>query len=49
MPAHLFHGLLGRIADPGKIFLETPDGSTLTYGGLLQDTARYANALAAQG
>ena len=49
MPAHLFHGLLGRIAEPGKIFLETPDGSTLTYGGLLQDTARYANALAAQG
>jgi malonyl-CoA/methylmalonyl-CoA synthetase len=49
MPAHLFHGLLGRIADPGKIFLETPDGSILTYGALLQDTARYAHALEAHG
>ena len=34
---------------PARSSLETPDGSTLTYGGLLQDTARYANALAAQG
>ena len=49
MPAYLFHGLLGRIADPGKAFLETPDGSILTYGGLLAETARYAHALAAQG
>jgi malonyl-CoA/methylmalonyl-CoA synthetase len=49
MPAHLFQGLLGKIADPGKIFLETPDGKILTYGSLLEDTARYAHALTAQG
>ncbi|HSY87280.1 MAG TPA: malonyl-CoA synthase [Verrucomicrobiae bacterium] len=49
MPAHLFQGLLGKIADPGKIFLETPDGNILTYGSLLEDTARYAHALTAQG
>ena len=49
MPAHLFQGLLGKIADPGKIFLETPDGKILTYGSLLADTARYAHALTAQG
>jgi len=49
MPAYLFHCLLGRIADPGKAFLETPDGSIFTYGGLLAETARYAHALAAQG
>ena len=49
MPAHLFHGLLGRIADPRKTFLETPEGRILTYGGLLAETARYAHALAALG
>jgi malonyl-CoA/methylmalonyl-CoA synthetase len=49
MPAHLFHGLLGKIADPGKTFLETPDGRILTYGALLEETARYAHALTASG
>jgi malonyl-CoA/methylmalonyl-CoA synthetase len=48
MPAHLFQGLLGKITDPGKIFLETSDGSILTYGALLEATARFAHALTAQ-
>jgi malonyl-CoA/methylmalonyl-CoA synthetase len=49
MPAHLFQGLLGKIADPGKTFLETPEGRILSYGALLEETARYAHALVAQG
>ena len=49
MPAHLFQGLLGKIADPGKTFLETPEGRILSYGALLEETARYAHALAGQG
>ncbi len=30
MPAHLFQGLLGKIADPAKTFLETTEGRILT-------------------
>jgi acyl-CoA synthetase (AMP-forming)/AMP-acid ligase II len=40
MPAHLFHGLLGAVADHGKTCLETPDGRTLAYRALLEGTAR---------
>jgi malonyl-CoA/methylmalonyl-CoA synthetase len=49
MPAHLFHGLLSGVADHGKACLETPDGRTLTYGALLQSTARFAHALVKHG
>ena len=49
MPAHLFHGLLGRVADHDKTFLESPDGRTLAYGALLRGTARFAHALVEHG
>ncbi len=42
---HLFDLIAERIADPEKVFLETPDGLKLTYGQMLSASARYANAL----
>jgi malonyl-CoA/methylmalonyl-CoA synthetase len=49
MPAHLFHGLLRKLPDPGKTFLETPDGRILTYRQLLEGTARFAHFLVGRG
>jgi malonyl-CoA/methylmalonyl-CoA synthetase len=49
MPAHLFHGLLRNLPDPGKTFLETSDGRSLTYRQLLEGTARFAHFLVGRG
>jgi malonyl-CoA/methylmalonyl-CoA synthetase len=45
----LFDTLLGRIAEPDKVCLETPDGGSITYAGLVEATGRMANALRALG
>ena len=45
MANHLFDLIRSRIADPDRLFMETPDGATMTYGALLAETGRYANAL----
>ncbi len=49
MPAHLFAGLLGAVAEPDRTFIETADGRILTYGALLEGAARFAHALVARG
>ncbi len=38
-----------RIADPAKIFIETVDGTTYSYGDVLDLSARFAEALAVLG
>jgi malonyl-CoA/methylmalonyl-CoA synthetase len=45
----LFDTLLGNIAEPGKVCLETPGGGSITYAGLVDATGRMANALRALG
>jgi malonyl-CoA/methylmalonyl-CoA synthetase len=45
----LFDTLLGNIAEPGKVCLETPGGESITYAGLVEATGRMANALRALG
>jgi malonyl-CoA/methylmalonyl-CoA synthetase len=42
---HLFDLIQNAIDDPTRLFLETPDGKSMTYAALLDETARYANAL----
>ncbi|TWI84785.1 malonyl-CoA/methylmalonyl-CoA synthetase [Roseibium hamelinense] len=49
MSNHLFDEIRSRIADPGKVFLETADGQKLTFAGVLERSARYANALISLG
>ena len=46
---HLFDLVTSKIADPEKIFIETAQGSTISYRQMLSATARYANALVALG
>ena len=45
MANHLFDLIRSRIVDPDRLFMETPDRATMTYGALLAETGRYANAL----
>ena len=45
----LFDTILGNIADPEKVCLEVPGGTSVTYAALEQATARAANALQAMG
>mgnify|MGYP001273036303 CR=1 FL=1 len=49
MPNHLFDQISARIPDPAKTFIETLDGRTISYAGLLEQSARYANALRGLG
>jgi len=49
MTNHLFSLIRSRIPAPGKVFIETSDGRTLTYADLVDGTGRYANALVALG
>ena len=47
--ANLYHHLLGDRAEPDAIFVRELGGQTLTYRGLDEATARYANLLVARG
>ncbi|HEX2889807.1 malonyl-CoA synthase [Vineibacter terrae] len=49
MTNHLFSLVRSSIPAPGKAFIETPDGSTLSFAELIDGTGRYANALVALG
>lgn len=46
---HLFSEIRSAIRDGSAPFIETPDGLTLTYDGLVARSAAYANALVALG
>ena len=46
MSNHLFDQIAARIPDPAKTFIETLDGETISYAGVLERSARAANALA---
>lgn len=45
----LFDVLLGNMADPGKMCMEVPGGRSVTYGALMDETGRMANAFARLG
>lgn len=49
MGNHLFDLVRNAVPDKAKVFLETLDGRTMTYGDVLTGSARLANALAALG
>ncbi len=46
---HLFDIIAAKIVDPEKIFLQTPDGLSISYRQMLSASARYAHALTALG
>ena len=48
MPSYLFQGLIGA-ARAESMFIETHDRRAITYGALLEGTARLAHALTARG
>ncbi len=49
MPSYLFAALEDRMPALGKTFIETGEGRILSYGDLLDGTARLAGAIAARG
>lgn len=49
MANHLFAQIRAAMPGPDRILLETPDGPALTYGGMLDATARIAHLLVASG
>ncbi len=49
MSDNLFSVLRARFPHPDAEFLRTPDGATLSYGDLLEGSARFAHALSALG
>src|SRR5262245_49739375 len=46
---NLFELIRGRITDPARTFLIRPDGSTLSYGEMLDRTGQIANVLVLAG
>ena len=46
---HLFDRLAGAVPDQRRVFIETPDGGTITFGELFDLAARLAGVLAARG
>jgi malonyl-CoA/methylmalonyl-CoA synthetase len=46
---NLFEAIRSRIASPSRPFIIRPDGSTLTYGDMLDRTGQIANALVLAG
>ena len=49
-PVNFYERAISRwLSEPGSPLLETPDGRTLTYGGMDRLTGRFASALAALG
>ena len=49
MSNHLFDLIESRIPDSAKVFIETLDGQSITYGDVLRRSAQYANALQGLG
>ena len=49
MDNHFFAALRARMPEGGRRFIETPDGTVLTYDDLLAGTARYARVLQTLG
>ncbi|MBL8583201.1 MAG: AMP-binding protein, partial [Rhizobiaceae bacterium] len=49
MAGNLFSTIATGVADPSRPFLVTTEGERLTYGDMLERSARYANALVALG
>lgn len=49
MPNHLFDAICNAIPSPEAAFIETESGSILTYGEMLELSARLANALVSAG
>lgn len=47
MANHLFDLIRSTITDPNRLFMESSDGAHMSYGALMEETGRYANALAA--
>ena len=46
---NLFELIRSRITDPARTFLIKPDGSTLSYGEMLDRTGQIANVLVLAG
>ncbi len=46
---HLFGEIRARVPNTGKTFLETADGTCLSYGALIEWSGRYANVLVSLG
>ena len=49
MPSYLYDLIARRAPSPDKVFIETPEGREITYGGLDEGSARFANALVSLG
>ncbi len=49
MSGNLFDLIRSRIADHGATFIETPDGSRITYSDMLRETGKLANILVLRG
>ncbi|MDB5534107.1 MAG: malonyl-CoA synthase [Hyphomicrobiales bacterium] len=49
MPSYLYDLIARRAPSPDKVFIETPEGRKITYGGLGEGSARFANALVSLG
>ncbi len=49
MTANLFLRIAAAVPDPGKIVLDAADGRKLSFGWVMEETARVANAIAARG
>ncbi len=49
MTNHLFGLVRSKISDPSHLFITRPNGDAITYAALFEQTARYANVIAALG
>jgi malonyl-CoA/methylmalonyl-CoA synthetase len=49
MPSYLYDLIARSSPSPDKVFIETPEGRKITYGGLGEGSARFANALVSLG
>jgi len=49
MSNHLFDLMRSRITNPSTLFMELQDGRRMSYGELVDETGRYANALTLMG
>lgn len=49
MPNYLFDLIRSRMPGPDRRFLETSEGGVVNYGDLVDETARFANALVRLG
>lgn len=49
MANHLFDAFRTRMPAPGRLLMETDDGRSISYGGMLARSAQYAHALVQAG